>query len=386
MKNIARSSKFNMKIDLNKSHGSYVFDKNTNREYLDFFSMYSSLPLGYNHDIFKTDEFKKEIERISSVKITNCEFLSEESESFDKIFSEYAGVGKFDYFHYCCTGALAVETAIKTAIDYKKIEDPKIITFNGSFHGINSWGCFITSRSGGVEQRLDGFPHPFSVKVSDISSSDFIEKFLKNGDIAAVLIEPIQATAGDRYFNNNFFITLRELCNQYDIPLIFDEIQVGFGATGKLWYFEHLGIEPDILIFGKRAQLSGIMVKKKFAEIFKTPIRLEVTWDANVFDMIRCKYIIKAYQKYNILDNVKQAGKVLSQGFKNVKNLKNVRNCGLIVAFDFEDTKICNYYSEQMFYKGMIFNKTGDRTIRFRPSLAISEEEINKSLKIIFSI
>ncbi len=386
MRNIARSNKFNIKVDLNKSHNSYIFDKNTNREYLDFFSMYSSLPLGYNHDIFKTEEFKEEILKVSSTKITNCEFLSEESESFDKIFSEYAGLGKFNYFHYCCTGALAVESAIKTAIDYKKIKNPKILTFNGAFHGINSWSCFLTSRNGGVKQRLDGYPNPFSEKISNDSSSDSIEKLLKNGDIAAVLVEPIQATAGDQYFSDDFFKTLRALCNEYDIPLIFDEIQVGFGATGKLWYFEHLDIEPDILIFGKRTQLSGIMVKEKFSEIFKIPIRLEVTWDATVFDMVRCKYIIKAYKKYNILDNVKKAGDALSKGLKNVKNLKNVRNCGLIIAFDFDDPETCDYYSEQMLHRRMIFNKTGNKTIRFRPSLALNEEELKKSLKIIFSI
>ena len=147
-----------------------------------------------------------------------------------------------------------------------------------------------------------------------------------------------------------------------------------------------MGVEPDILIFGKRAQLSGIMVKERFSKIFETPTRLEVTWDGTIIDMIRCKYIIKAYKEYDILDNVKQSGDLLADGLRSVKDLKNVRNCGLIMAFDFENAETCNEYSEKMFDRGMLFNKTGDKTIRFRPSLALSNEELEKSLKIIFSI
>ena len=386
MTNIARSSKFKIRADLGNSHGSYLVDKNTGKEYLDFFSMYSSLPLGYNHQIFKTDEFQSEVSKILSAKITNCEFISDEAESFDKEFKTFAGLGKYEHIHYCCTGALAVESAIKTAIDYKKTKEPKILSFVGAFHGINSWGCFTTSRNGPVQHRLKGFPSHFSIKTRDDVSKDFLENIFANDNITAVLVEPIQATLGDHYISLEFIKTLRELCDKYDIPLIFDEVQIGFGATGKVWYFEHLGVEPDILIFGKRAQLSGIMVKEKFSKIFETPTRLEVTWDGTIIDMIRCKYIIKAYKEYDILNNVKQSSDLLADGLKSIKDLKNVRNCGLIMAFDFENAEICKKYSDKMFDRGMLFNKTGDKTIRFRPSLALSKEELEESLKIIFSI
>ena len=89
MSNIARGSIFNIKIDFEKSKGSYVYDKNTNKHYLDFFGMYASLPLGYNHEAFKTREFLDDIARTSHVKVTNCEFISQETEDFDKEFSEF---------------------------------------------------------------------------------------------------------------------------------------------------------------------------------------------------------------------------------------------------------------------------------------------------------
>ncbi len=100
MTNIARGSIFNIKIDFEKSKGSYVYDKNTNRSYLDFFGMYASLPLGYNHPALKTKQFNEEILRCANVKVTNCEFISSEREEFDKEFSDLCGKGNFSNFHY----------------------------------------------------------------------------------------------------------------------------------------------------------------------------------------------------------------------------------------------------------------------------------------------
>ena len=92
---LARSAKFRINVNFEKSHGLYLYDNNTHREFLDFFGMYASLPLGYNHPIFKTPEFIDEYMRASSLKINNCEFVSDETLEFDRIFTEYAGVGIF---------------------------------------------------------------------------------------------------------------------------------------------------------------------------------------------------------------------------------------------------------------------------------------------------
>lgn len=379
---VARSSRLKITPDLNKSHGSFLVDASTGKEYLDFFSMYSSLPLGYNHKIFESYDFIEEILEVSSVKVTNCEFITKHSIDFDEQFKKFTSLGKFSHYHYCCTGALAIEAAIKTAIDYKKAKNPKILSFAGAFHGINSWGCFTTSRTGPVTSRLEGFPDMFSKKVKNDSSREVMEQIFKNNDLTAVLLEPIQATFGDQYVTKEFIRTLRDLCSDYNVPLIFDEVQIGFGATGKVWYFEHLGIEPDILVFGKRTQLSGIMVKDNFSEIFKTPIRLEVTWDGTLVDMIRCKHVIRAYEEDKILQNVEKQSQKIVDYLKNNENFLNVRNKGMIIAFDFASSEKCEDYTKKMHQNGLIFNKTGNKTIRFRPSLSITDEE----LKCFFEI
>ena len=400
-----RSSIFNIRIDFEESHDSYIYDKNRRKYFLDFFGLYSSLPLGYSHSIFKGKPFCHVYNKISGVKVPNCEVISDEADDFLHKFTEHKDMSGFKYFHFCCTGALAVEAAIKIAIDQKECETPTIISLKESFHGINSYGAFVTDRFPPVSQRLEGIPtmdwskvhnpkivykdnHPY-LEATQAGLEQFkkefdesIEKYGAN-NIAALLVEPIQSTYGDNYFPKSFFKLIRALCDEYNICLIFDEIQTGFGATGKMWYYQHLGIEPDIVAFGKKSQVSGVMAKEKFNKTFQNPVRLEVTWDGNLVDMIRCRYILEAYDEYNILDNAQNRGKELLGELKKIDSLKNVRGKGLLVAFDFQTSEEQNSFARRAFDNNLIFNKTRDRTIRLRPNLNVSSKETQEAVEII---
>jgi L-lysine 6-transaminase len=386
VRNLARSSKFGINVDFKKSHGSYLFDKNSNKKFLDLFGMYASLPLGYNHSIFKTQEFLNEYIGAASFKMNNCEFVSDETLEFDKMFVDFSGLGVYKNFHYCCTGALAIEAAIKTCIEYKGHKNPQILSFVNSFHGINSYGGFVTSRFPGADARLVGFPEIFSVKVN--YDLDKVEKIIKDKEITCVLVEPIQCSAGDIHHNKEFYQNLNKICTAHDVPLIFDEIQIGFGGTGKLWYFQHLNFKPDIVVFGKKTQLSGIMVKEEFNSIFapEKGIKLEVTWDGNVSDMIRCKYIMKAYEENNILENVNAQSERIIQGLEQLNIVKNLRNCGLIIGFDLKSNKFRDTIIGELFDNGLLCNSTGTRSIRLRPNLAITNQEVDSMLEIFCSI
>ena len=395
-----RSSIFKKKIDFQNSYGAYLVDKDSQEKYLDFFGQYATLSLGYNHPIFKTKNYIDDIINVAHQKIPNCEILSDESAEFDEQFRLYTSKNIFTHYHYSCTGALAIEAAIKTAMDYKGSGCKKVLSFKGSFHGINSYGGFLTDRFEPVNQRLKGFPSCYSDTVEnpvinydngkeiiDNNSTnkvlEDIENILKEENTCAILVEPIQCTYGDRYFPEDFFIAIRQLSDIYDVPLIFDEIQIGFGGTGKLWYFEHLPIIPDILVFGKKTQLSGIAVQKKFAKIFNNSIRLEVTWDADIIDMIRCKYIIKTYKELNILKNVNKMSQLLIEGLSNIKNIKNIRNCGLLFAFDFNSNKQRDFFVKELLNNKMLCNPTRDKTVRLRPNLCLTADEANHALEII---
>jgi len=381
--NIAKNSKFNISVDFNKSHDSYLYDINTQREYLDLFGMYASLPLGYNHKIFQSDEFKKEFLSVSSFKINNCEFVSKETIEFDEEFSDYASRGVYKHFHYCCTGALAVEAAIKTCLRYKNFHKPRVIAFKNSFHGINSFGNFVTSRFEAVKPKLVGMPNVYSCKLD--LDLDQVEYELASNQATCILVEPIQCSVGDIHLSKDFLNGLKELSDKYDVPLVFDEIQVGFGGTGKLWYYENLDFEPDVVIFGKKTQLSGIMVKNKHSHIFRKQeiTRLDVTWNADVTDMVRCKYILRAYKKYNILDNVKKVGNHLAQSLSEDNRLSNVRNMGMILAFDLPNTEKRDNFVKNLFLNGVLCNPTGEKSIRIRPNLNLTMDEANIAIEKI---
>jgi L-lysine 6-transaminase len=398
------SSIFNIRIDFEKSKASYLYDKNRRQHFLDFFCMYSSSALGYNHPIFDTKAFRVEFNRIAAIKVPNCEIVSDEAQSFLKEFTTHSSMRPFSHFHFCCTGALAIEGTIKTAIQYKKATKPVVISFKESFHGINSYGGFTTDRFFPVSKRLEGmlqigWPKIHTPKIvykdnqvdepaTQKSLNRFVDEFKKaikkyGHNLAGLLVEPIQATYGDSLYPKEFFQVIRKMCTQHDIPLIFDEIQTGMNATGTMWYFEQTGIEPDIVAFGKKACVSGIMVKKKFADIFKTPVKLEVTWDGDLLDMVRCKYILQAYKKYKIAENVKTRGNQLMDGLRKIPQFKNLRGAGLLIAFDFDTEEARNAFSKKTFENKFLFNRTRTHTARMRSNLNVSSKEVDEALAIM---
>lgn len=399
------SSIFNIRIDFQKSHDSYIYDKNTQSHFLDFFGLYASLPLGYSHPIFKSEAFIEEFTRIAGIKVPNCEIISDEAQSFLHEFTNHPSMKPFQYFHFCCTGALAIEAAIKIAIDQKKSKTPHIVSFKESFHGINSYGGFLTDRFPPVSKRLDGFPEMGWTKIhspkmiykgNSVDSQAtangmeiFLEEFqscLKKvgaENVAALLVEPIQATFGDSYYSLDFFKVIRRLCDEHGIALIFDEIQTGFATTGAMWYFEHIGIQPDIVAFGKKAQTSGVMVKSTFGATFSNPIRLEVTWDGNLCDMVRSKYILRAYNEYGILANVNARSQQMLQGLKAISQLHRVRGQGAFMAFDFGQGSQRDEFFKRCVQAKFMSNKTRDLTVRLRPNLNVSAAEVDAALTII---
>ena len=360
---------FDIKIDFEKSHGSYLFDKNTDSEFLDFFGVFSSLPIGYNHSIFD-DSFEKTISAIAKIRMGNNLFASDELINFRNHFRKYVFS---DYMHFTCTGALAVEAAIKCAMEYKKTDYPMVLGLRKSFHGINSWG-FMTDRYLGTANRMENFPENDWLNLS----MQEIKKYVyENGpkNIVAVIVEPIQCTSGDIYLDTEELLELRNLCRAQDICFIVDEIQTGFGVTGKMWYSDHIGLEPDVLVFGKKAQICGVVAKEKYNECMTTPLRkLDVTFDGELIDAVRATYVLLAYEKYDLLNQVQINSKRFSSILKD--KVLNYRSLGHLIAFDFESTEKRDSFAQLCYERHLLCNKSADKTIRLRPNLAVTSEEI----------
>jgi len=375
---------FDIDLNYNLSKDSFIYDNNTNESFLDLFSMFSALPLGYNHSIFNK-EFEQDLITIGKIKTSNKAFKTEVYNRFDKSFKEW--VSDFHNTHYCSTGALAVEAACKCAF-FHNPNKKQILTFKRSFHGIYGFTTFLTDKFSTTESRLNYLPP--NIRLNNCCPDDFtLNLLLENPehakemipDVAGILVEPIKCTYGDEFWDKKDLASLRKLADILNVPLIFDEIQIGFGATGKQWYYQHLDIIPDILIYGKRTQISGIATSKKY-EMPNMSDTLCCTWDGDVVDMLRCIYIMKAFKENNILDNVNQSARFIKEALKDNSNFV-FENEGLIMSAKFKTTEERDKFYTYLFDNKILSNSTGEKCIRFRPNLSISLSEIDLFVKVI---
>jgi L-lysine 6-transaminase len=211
-------------------------------------------------------------------------------------------------------------------------------------------------------------------------------------DIAALIIEPIQGEGGDNHFRKEFFHELRRLCDEHEMMFIVDEVQTGVGLTGKMWAYQHFDFEPDILAFGKKTQICGIMAGSRVDEIednvFKVESRLNSTWGGNLVDMVRCQKYLEVIDEQNLIKNAEVQGNHLLNGLEEIekkypKKISNTRGQGLMCAFDLQTPKERDELKNKLYSNGLIVLGCGSSTIRFRPPLIISSEEIDKVLDII---
>ncbi len=369
-------SVFDITIDFLKSQGSYIFDLNSNSHFLDLFSMFSSLPLGYNHKIFD-ESFDQKIQPIAHLRMCNNLFNSREIENFKREFLE---VSFHNNLHFCSTGALAVEAAIKCSFEFKKNPSAIILGLKNSFHGINCWGFMTDTEISSVKNRVIHYPRN---NWSLHSLDELIEKLEKQPlNVSAVIIEPIQCTSGDIYLDTIKLKRIQELCNICEICFIVDEIQTGFGVTGEMWYSKTIGLNPDIIIFGKKSQISGIMTNEKYSEAINSKYRkLEVTWDGDLIDAIRSEFILKAIKKYSLLENVREKSDILRDELSS--KFDNYRSTGHLIAFDFKSKAKRDDFVNQAFSNFLLVNPTSDKSIRLRPNLAFSNNELDVLLEKI---
>jgi L-lysine 6-transaminase len=211
-------------------------------------------------------------------------------------------------------------------------------------------------------------------------------------DIAALIIEPIQGEGGDNHFRREFFLELQRLCNQNEMMLILDEIQTGVGLTGKMWAYEHFDIKPDIVAFGKKTQICGIMVGDRVDEVkdnvFNVSSRLNSTWGGNLIDMLRCQKYLEIIKEENLIKNAKIQGERLLGNLEEIAQrypdkISNARGLGLMCAFDLKTSEKRDDLKKMIYSNGLLILDCGAKSIRFRPPLIISEEEVDKAIEII---
>ena len=207
-------------------------------------------------------------------------------------------------------------------------------------------------------------------------------------DIAALIVEPIQGEGGDNHFRAEFLQQLRDLADEAEFLLIFDEVQTGFGTTGKWWAFEHFDVEPDLFAFGKKSQVCGICASSRLDEVdsvFKVSSRINSTWGGNLVDMVRSQRYIEIIEEHDLLSNATRVGEHILAGFHRLEEtypekVTNARGRGMFVAFDLPDSETRDATLKAMLDTDVLGLASGDRAIRFRPNLALTEAEADEGL------
>ena len=412
---------FEFVLDLNRSHGLTIVDEKNGDEYLDFFSFFASSPVGINHPKINTPEFREELAVSAMNKPSNSDVYTVEMAKFVDTFFRIAVPETFNHLFFVEGGTLAVENGLKTAFDwkvrknfikgYKQERGHQVIHFREAFHGRSGYTMSLTNTDPVKIAHYPKFNWPriinpkikFPLKDNlnevlklEHQAIDEIYAAIKNNpdDIALIIIEPIQGEGGDNFFRKDFFEKLREIADENEILLMMDEVQTGIGLTGKMWAHEHF-VEPDIVAFGKKVQVCGIMVNDRIDDIsenvFKKSSRINSTWGGNLTDMVRSRKYFEIIEEENLVENARVMGNYLLENLLEIQNefpelVSQARGLGLMCSFDLASPELRTKFLKEIYRNKLIMLGCGVRTVRFRPPLIIQKDQIDEGIKIIRNV
>jgi L-lysine 6-transaminase len=405
---------FHLVIDLERSHGCYMVDALEGREYLDCYSSFATLPLGHNHPKMADPEFRHSLMLAALGNPANSDLYTREYAAFVEIFRRHAVPTPFRYLFFVAGGSVAVENAMKAAFDWKAQKNrargltggaDKILHFKDAFHGRTGYALSVTNTDPNKTTDFPQFAWPrisnpvlsfpvdrAAAAAAERRACDEIEEAFARDlhGIAAILIEPIQAEGGDHHFRPEFLQRLREYADRYDALLIFDEVQTGFGATGTMWAFQQMGVVPDIVAFGKKTQICGIMSGPRIDEVdknvFRVSSRINSTWGGNLVDMVRCARILQIMVEDGLVENAARTGRRFLAGLEaladRVPEVTNPRGRGFLLAFDLPTREARDAVRKELWREGLAVLPCGPRSIRVRPALIFGEPEVARALEI----
>jgi len=410
-----------MVLDMEASRGVHLQDAHSGRTYVDLFGFYASNPLGMNHPQMTDDEaFLERLMDAAVNKVTNSDVITEHMGRFVQTFDRVGIPEYLPYTFFISGGALAVENALKTAFDwkvrknfqkgYRREVGHEVLHFDQAFHGRTGYTLSLTNTADPRKtMHFPTFDWPRIMNPKVHFPLDAEEKqrvreheeralqqakrsFHERADrIACVILEPIQGEGGDNHFRPEFLQQLKDLAHENDALLIFDEVQSGVGITGEFWAHQSLGIKPDIIAFGKKTQVCGILAGRKLDEVddhvFKMPSRINSTWGGNLVDMVRFDRILEIIEEHDLVSHAGAAGQHLQDRLHelatDVPMISNVRGRGLMCAFDLPSTHLRDRVKERTFDEGAIVLGCGERSIRFRSPLTITEDDIDEGIACI---
>ena len=412
---------YDMVLDVDRSQGRRLWDARRGRAVLDMFSFFATAPVGLNHPKMADPVFREKLMRAALANPTNSDIYTVEFAEFVETFGRVGIPSYLPYAFFVAGGTLGVENALKAAMDWKVRRNfrkgltvekgHQIVHFKEAFHGRSGYTMSLTNTADPRKYLyFSKFDWPrivnpalrFPADAREIERVEVIERqaigeikraFVeRKDDIAAILIEPIQAEGGDNHFRPEFMRALRQLADENDALLIFDEVQSGVGLTGRFWAHQHTDVKPDLLAFGKKMQVCGMLAGPRIDDepenVFKVSSRLNSTWGGNLVDMVRSQRYLVIIEEDRLVENAAAVGAHLLAGLQALQARKpaifsNARGRGLMCAIDFPDTATRDRAADEAYEMGMMILACGRQSVRFRSPLDVTAAEIDEALGIL---
>ncbi|GAF51123.1 L-lysine 6-transaminase [Rhodococcus wratislaviensis] len=403
---------FDLVLDLERSRGTHLVDQRDGTSYLDMFGFFASSALGMNHpELADDDAFRRELAAAAVNKPSNSDIYTVPMARFVETFARVLGDPALPHLFFIDGGALAVENALKVAFDWKsrlnesRGLDPslgtKVLHLTEAFHGRSGYTMSLTNTEPGKVARYPKFDWPRidSPYLADGRDVEDAERraldqarraFAENpSDVACFIAEPIQGEGGDHHFRPEFFQAMEALCRENDALFIFDEVQTGCGLTGTAWAYQQMGVHPDVVAFGKKTQVCGIMAGGRVDDIpdnvFAVSSRINSTWGGNLTDMVRSRRILEIVEEDRLVDRARMTGAHLLERLRELARanaeVTEPRGRGLMCAITLPTPQRRDrVVAELRERERVLILSTGKRGIRFRPPLTVTTAELDAAV------
>ncbi|MFN8283688.1 MAG: aminotransferase class III-fold pyridoxal phosphate-dependent enzyme [Chitinophagales bacterium] len=353
-------------INLVKGKGCYVYD-DKNVKYLDFYGGHAVISIGHANEYY-VQKLKEQLDNLSFY--SNSVHLNIQQQLANKLgqLSDYDDYNLF----LCNSGAEAVENALKVASYHNNRK--KVIAFKGAFHGRTSGAVAITDNPK-IKPPINDDAH---VLFLDFNDEDTLREAFAENEICAVIIEPIQGVNGIYEADISFLQLIQQLCNEHNSLFIADEIQCGFGRSGKFFAHQHANVQPDVITMAKGMgngfPVAGILIHPKIAAKYGM---LGTTFGGAPLACAAALAVLEVIETENLIENAVTVGNYLIQQLQTLPNIKEIRGKGLMIGIEFDFP--INELRDKLVYEHHIFvgNSNQTNTLRLLPSLTITKTEVN---------
>ena len=355
-------------INIVKGQGCRVWD-NKGDEYLDLYGGHAVISIGHAHPHY-VEMIGKQVGQLGFY--SNSVINTLQQDVADRL-GELSGYDDYQFF-LINSGAEANENALKLASFYNG--RTRVLVQEKAFHGRTSLAVEATHNPK-IIAPINANGHVTYLPMNDLPAW---ETELAKGDVCAVMIECIQGVGGIRLVTPEFMKGLRELCDQYNTVLICDEIQCGYGRSGKFFAHQHTGIRPDIITvakgIGNGFPMGGVIISPKFEPVYG---QLGTTFGGNHLACAAAIAVLDVMKQDGLVENAAKIGTYLMEELKKFPQIKEVRGQGLMIGMEFEEP-IKEIRRKLLFEKKVFTGVSGTHVIRLLPPLCLSKAETDEFL------